>query len=105
MEKVKLNLTELTVNSFVTTVSEKEKNTVQGGGEEGTVPIVSKAIAISISELNHLCIFYHIAEAAESIARVIATVKRSAQTDCAAATRMMAGCTDHPGDTNSPCQV
>lgn len=90
MKKEKLRIEELAVNSFVTSIGKAEKHTLNGG--------VSIAI---ISFALHAHEAYETVEATETIASIVTTVIRSAQTDCAGATREIVNC----NATISPCKL
>lgn len=101
MKSQKLKIQELAVNSFITTISGEEKNTLKG--EVGAIPTVSKnAIVCALSQIKHICLPFEITEATITINEIsISVVNSNRNTDCTGATRPMNIC----NATVSPCKV
>jgi hypothetical protein len=105
MKNKKLSLRELTINSFVTSINKKQKDTFNGGVGVGTEDPVACAVTndpviCALSQIKHICLTIEITETAESIASIIGSIVRSnANTECAGATHL------NCNDTFSPCKV
>jgi hypothetical protein len=92
----KLNLKELSVTSFVTTVSENEKNTVKGG-------VWGDAVSIAGSHIEDICLPLDVLEAVYTTIQIYKSIQNSnANGNCAGATHT--NCVG-PRATWAPCRV
>jgi hypothetical protein len=95
MKRNKLNLDQISVQSFVT--SEESGMATFNGGINDTIII---KVASYIDGLEPLCLVLHTAEATEGIHNILTGIRNSnANTMCAGATHT------NCNDTFSPCKV
>lgn len=84
MEKKKLGLQELKIESFVTKMDKSAKDTVNGGA----LTVSEHAIICATAYLNNTAISIDILEATVTIGSILVSIQKSnAGTNCAGATR------------------
>ncbi len=102
MKNEKLRIEELKVNSFITNLSGKEKNTLNGAA---MVPgITDNAITCALSQIKHICLPIETTEVTISLNKISITIVNSNRnTDCTGATRIRCNATGKTSPCDSMC--